>query len=61
VWSIKPELNLSKKGEKKLVLKKIAMELKTPEIAYERPKKAMQYGSGIHKFLISAVRKNLIS
>ena len=61
VWSIKPELNLSKNGEKKLVLKKIAKELKTPEIAYERPKRAMQYGSGIHKILIRAARKNLIS
>jgi len=61
VHSIKPELNLSKKGEKKLVLKRIARELKTPEIACERPKKAMQYGSGIHKILLRAVKKNLIT
>jgi len=58
--SIKPELNLSRSGEKKKVLKLISKELGLPEEAAERPKKAMQYGSGMHKVLLSARRRNLI-
>jgi len=58
--SLKPELNLSRAGEKKRVLKSISRELGLPQEATERPKKAMQYGSGIHKILLGAMRRNLI-
>lgn len=57
--SLKPELNLSKQGEKKRVLKTISREIGLPEDVVERPKKAMQYGSGIHKILLKARRKSL--
>jgi asparagine synthase (glutamine-hydrolysing) len=60
VTSIKPELNLSRSGEKKIVLKTISIELGLPPEIAERPKKAMQYGSGIHKVLLQARRKSLI-
>jgi asparagine synthase (glutamine-hydrolysing) len=58
--SLKPELNLSKQGEKKRALKAVSRELGLPEDVIERPKKAMQYGSGIHKMLLKARRKSLI-
>jgi len=58
--SLKPELNLSKQGEKKRILKAVSREIGLPEDAVERPKKAMQYGSGMHKLLIRARRKSLI-
>ncbi|MCX6775721.1 MAG: asparagine synthase-related protein [Candidatus Micrarchaeota archaeon] len=57
---VKPELNLSRRGEKKRVLKAVSREMGLLEDAVERPKKAMQYGSGMHKLLIRARRKNLI-
>lgn len=57
--SLKPELNLSKEGEKKRILKAISKEIGLPEDVVERPKKAMQYGSGIHKILLKAGRKGL--
>ena len=58
--SLKPELNLSKEGEKKRILKAVSKYLGLPEEVVERPKKAMQYGSGIHKMLLHAKRKGLI-
>lgn len=39
------------KAERKPVLREIAKILGVPEAARTRPKKAMQYGSGIHKIL----------
>jgi len=39
--------------EKKPILRSIARMLGTPETACSRPKKAMQYGSGVHKVLLS--------
>ena len=58
--SLKPELNLSKAGEKKRVLKAVSREIGLPNEIVERPKRAMQYGSGIHKMLLRAKRKSLI-
>jgi asparagine synthase (glutamine-hydrolysing) len=58
--SIKPELNLSKQGEKKRVLKAVSREIGLPENMVERPKRAMQYGSGVHKILLKARRKGLL-
>jgi asparagine synthase (glutamine-hydrolysing) len=58
--SIKPELNLRRSGEKKIVLKTISIELGLPPEIAERPKKAMQYGSGIHKVLLHNRGKSLI-
>jgi asparagine synthase (glutamine-hydrolysing) len=58
--SIKPELNLSKEGEKKRVLKAVSREIGLPEHVVERPKKAMQYGSGMHKVLLKAGRTGLL-
>jgi asparagine synthase (glutamine-hydrolysing) len=39
------------KGERKPLLREIAARLGVPENARSRPKKALQYGSGIHKVL----------
>ncbi|QLJ52909.1 MAG: Asparagine synthetase [glutamine-hydrolyzing] [Candidatus Fermentimicrarchaeum limneticum] len=58
--SLKPELNLSRDGEKKRILKLISIELGLPREIAERPKKAMQYGSGIHKILLKAKKESLI-
>ncbi len=58
--SLKPELNLSISGEKKIILKLISIELGLPREIAERLKKAMQYGSGIHKILLKARKKGLI-
>lgn len=58
--SLKPELNLSKQGEKKRILKAVSREIGLPEDVVERPKKAMQYGSGIHKVLLKARRNGII-
>ncbi|MFH1447544.1 MAG: asparagine synthase C-terminal domain-containing protein [Candidatus Micrarchaeota archaeon] len=43
--------------ERKPVLRKIARKLGVPESACSRPKKALQYGSGIHKVL-AKIRPN---
>ncbi|MEM3690750.1 MAG: asparagine synthetase B, partial [Candidatus Micrarchaeia archaeon] len=56
--SIKPEFNL--KGGKKVVLREISKEMGLPPEISGRPKKAVQYGSGIHKTLIRALRKGLV-
>jgi len=58
--SLKPELNLTRDGEKKRILKLISIELGLPREIVERPKKAMQYGSGIHKILLKAKKQNII-
>jgi len=58
--SLKPEQNLSRQGERKRILKAVSREIGLPEEAVERPKRAMQYGSGIHKLLLHARKNNLI-
>ncbi len=42
---------------RKRILREVAAELGVPEEIVERPKKAAQYGSGIHKMLIKKVLK----
>ncbi len=44
--------NFSSEGGRKLVLRQIALELGVPELACNRAKRAMQYGSGVHKALM---------
>ena len=44
--------------QKKGVLRRIARELGVPESACERPKQALQYGSGVHKLLLKRFGKN---
>jgi asparagine synthase (glutamine-hydrolysing) len=58
--SLKPELNLSRQGEKKRILKAVSREMGLPEDVVERQKKAMQYGSGIHKLLLKARKEGII-
>jgi len=43
--------------DKKPLLRKIAAELGVPRDAIERRKKAMQYGSGVHKILLKRIRE----
>src|SRR3989338_837899 len=43
-------------NDKKPLLRKIAAELGVPKDAIERKKKAMQYGSGVHKLLLRNIR-----
>ncbi len=47
---------LGTRTDKKPLLRKIAKELGVPKDAIDRKKKAMQYGSGIHKFLLKRIR-----
>lgn len=42
--------------EKKPLLRKIAAELGVPKDAIDRKKKAMQYGSGVHKILLRNIK-----
>jgi len=42
---------------KKPLLRKLAAELGVPELALRRPKKAMQYGSGLHKLMQRLVKE----
>lgn len=48
---------LGTKEDKKPLLRKIAAELGVPKDAIERRKKAMQYGSGVHKILLKNIRQ----
>lgn len=43
--------------DKKPLLRKIAAELGVPQDAIERKKKAMQYGSGVHKILLRNIKQ----
>ena len=52
VMRVHPKYKIDKKQDK-LLLRKIAKDIGLPEFAYNRPKKATQYGSGIDK----AIRK----
>ncbi|MCX8196813.1 MAG: asparagine synthase C-terminal domain-containing protein [Candidatus Micrarchaeota archaeon] len=44
-------------ANKKPLLRKIAAELGVPQAAIDRKKKAMQYGSGVHKILLKNIEK----
>ncbi len=48
---------LGTREHKKPLLRKIAAELGVPKDAIERRKKAMQYGSGVHKILLKRIRE----
>ena len=43
---------------RKCILRRVALECGVPEIIVSRPKKAAQYGSGIHKILVRKVLKD---
>lgn len=47
---------LGTRDDKKPLLRKIAAELGVPQDAIDRKKKAMQYGSGVHKILVKNIR-----
>ncbi len=47
---------LGTREHKKPLLRKIALELGVPKDAIDRRKKAMQYGSGVHKILLRNIR-----
>lgn len=51
------EQKMDEKGNKKIIFHEIAKEIGIPELAYKRPKKAAQYGSGIHKMLTKMIKK----
>lgn len=55
---VKYKMNIE--GEKKIILHEIAKEIGIPKLAYERPKKAAQYGSGIHKMMTKLIKNNEI-
>ena len=47
---------LGTRQEKKPLLRRIAAELGVPQASIERRKKAMQYGSGVHKILLRNIK-----
>lgn len=48
---------LGTRENKKPLLRKICSELGVPQDAIDRKKKAMQYGSGVHKILLSRIKE----
>jgi len=54
---VKPEHKISK-GQKKIILRKIAINMGLPEELAERPKKAAQYGSGFDKAIERLAKLN---
>ncbi|MFA4982746.1 MAG: asparagine synthase C-terminal domain-containing protein [Candidatus Micrarchaeia archaeon] len=48
---------LGTRESKKPLLRKICAELGVPQDAIDRKKKAMQYGSGVHKILLSRIKE----
>jgi asparagine synthase (glutamine-hydrolysing) len=48
---------LGTRENKKPLLKKMAAELGVPQEAIERKKKAMQYGSGVHKIILKNIER----
>jgi asparagine synthase (glutamine-hydrolysing) len=48
---------LGTRDSKKPLLRKIAAELGVPQSAIDRKKKAMQYGSGVHKILLGRIKE----
>ncbi len=55
-----PAADNFKGGENKAVLRKLARQMGVPESACSRPKRAMQYGSGIHSELQRLRKRKLI-
>ena len=47
-------------GLRKCILREVAMDLGVPQEIVERPKKAAQYGSGIHKILTRNILKDSV-
>jgi asparagine synthase (glutamine-hydrolysing) len=58
---VKLKIKLPDDGLRKLVLRKAAENLGLPQLIVERPKKAMQYATGISKVLKKLARKNKLS
>ncbi len=56
VFSIPLEERMAEKDLKKGVLREAAKLLKVPSLVIERKKKALQYGSGVHKLLLKAFK-----
>ena len=56
VLACKLSERLGTRQEKKPLLRRIAAELGVPQAAIERRKKAMQYGSGVHKILLKNIK-----
>lgn len=55
------EKKIDLEGNKKIIWHEMAKEMGVPKLAYERPKKAAQYGSGIHKMLIKMIKDRKIT
>jgi asparagine synthase (glutamine-hydrolysing) len=58
---VKLKIELSDDGLRKLVLRRAAENLGLPQIIAERPKRAIQYATGISKVLKKLARKNKLS
>jgi len=58
---VKLKIKLPDDGLRKLVLRKAAENLRLPQLIAERPKKAIQYATGISKVLKKLARKNKLS
>ena len=54
--SVPPEFKVSQDGVRKLVLRHAALRLGLPEELAMRPKRAIQYETGVHKVLSKALR-----
>jgi len=57
VMRVHPKYKIDEKQDK-LLLRKIAKDIGLPEFAYNRPKKATQYGSGIDKAIRKLAKQN---
>ena len=57
VMSVHPKYKIDEKQDK-LLLRKIAKDIGLPDFAYNRPKKATQYGSGIDKAIRKLAKEN---
>lgn len=57
VMRVHPRFKINEQQDK-VLLRKIGKELDLPEIAYNRPKKATQYGSGIDKEIRKQAKEN---
>lgn len=55
---IKYKINAENDPLRKCILREVASDLGVPEEIVKRPKKAAQYGSGIHKMLVKKVLKD---
>jgi asparagine synthase (glutamine-hydrolysing) len=55
------KIKLSDGGLRKLVLRRAAEDLRLPKFVVERPKKAIQYATGISNVLKELARKNKLS